>query len=192
MPSAPEWTLASLFEAVGTTNKVAVEIGGAAPSVSAELGPGWKAIRIDRRAEPGVIQAVVTPSNVAGLVIEVGAPHEPDIFSIDVDGNDYHIWKRLTLRPRVVHIEYNAVAPPSWVTPFKADHIWDGTDWFGASLESLMRLGERLGYVCVGCDGQGANAFFLRADVAAKLFWRDLRPPLPRSPKWGTLDKRTR
>ena len=187
--SAPDWTLASLFEAVGTTNKVAVEIGGAAPSVSAALGSGWTVHRFDREAGPGVVQVVVTPENVNKLLHEAGAPDASDLLVIDIDGNDYWVWqailKNLLRSPRVVQIEYNALAPAQWEMPYKIGHVWDGTDWFGASLSSLIQLGADNDYHCFGCDQEGANAFFLRADVAAKLFWRPLRVPHPHSPRWG-------
>ena len=194
MPSAPEcWTLASLFEAVGTTNRVAVEIGGAAPSVSAQLGPGWTAHRFDCQVGPGVVQAVVTPENVNKLLHEAGAPHDSDLLVIDIDGNDYWVWqamlKNLLRSPRVVQIEYNALAPAQWEMPYDPEHVWDGSDWFGASLSSLIQLGGDNDYICVGCDSEGANAFFLRQDVATGLFWRSGIVAHPRSPRWGAGQK---
>ena len=191
---APGGKLLDLFASVGTTNKVAVEIGGAAPSVSAVLGPGWTAIRIDRQGGPGVLQANVTRENVNVLLGAADVPEDCDLLTIDIDGNDYWVWQAILKNPlrnpRVVQIEYNALAPAQWEMPYDPEHVWDGSDWFGASLSSLIQLGAENGYLCVGCEAEGANAFFLRHDVAVQMFWRPLRPPLPRSPRWGTLDKR--
>ena len=39
-------------------------------------------------------------------------PTKPDFLSIDVDGNDYHIWKAVSAyRPSVVCIEFNPTIP---------------------------------------------------------------------------------
>ncbi len=86
-----------------------------------------------------------------------------DILVIDVDFNDYWIWRAIEARPRVVVIEYNACyAPPmSIVTPYDPHAKWDKTNYAGASLEALVRLGQRKGYQLVGCDISGSNAFFV-------------------------------
>lgn len=43
---------------------------------------------------------------------EQGLERDPDILSIDIDGNDLNIWKSLKLfRPKIVIIEYNPVIP---------------------------------------------------------------------------------
>src|SRR5438105_3964176 len=69
-------------------------------------------------------------------------------------------------------IEYNATfpPPPSVTVPYEANRVWDGTNHFGASLEALVRLGERKGYVLVGCNFTGVNAFFVRRGLAGGLF----------------------
>jgi hypothetical protein len=48
--------------------------------------------------------------------------------------------------------------------------MWDGSNYFGASLEALVRLGREKGYRVVGCNYAGANAFFVRDDVAGNHF----------------------
>ncbi|HEX2492525.1 MAG TPA: hypothetical protein VHK24_02030, partial [Steroidobacter sp.] len=95
-----------------------------------------------------------------------------DLLSIDVDGNDYWIWEAVAAQPRVVVIEYNAkFRPPSrWVMAYKSDHRWTGGDYHGASLQSLIELGERKGYVLVGCCLAGVNAFFVRKDLVQDRF----------------------
>lgn len=114
------------------------------------------------------LNQMVGSGNVETLFDEAGVPEEPDLLSIDIDGNDYWVWKAITrYRPRVVVIEYNASYPPPrlWVRA-ESDAPWNGTDWFGASLESLARLGQGKGYTLVGCSQMGVNAFFVRTDLA--------------------------
>jgi hypothetical protein len=116
--------------------------------------------------------ALVRPDNVEQLFTEAAVPTEPDVLSIDVDGNDYWIWQALTsYSPRIVVIEYNAQWPPlgRLVQPYDPDRVWQGTDNYGASLGALRSLGEEKGYRFVHTELTGNNAFFVRADLQAVL-----------------------
>lgn len=100
-------------------------------------------------------------------------PERFDLLSIDLDYNDYWIWKAIeTYVPRVVVIEYNATPGPSesQVVEYDPYHRWDGTDHFGASLLALVRLGHLKGYELIGCDSKGVNAFFVRSDLVEDHF----------------------
>src|SRR5262249_12999013 len=72
-------------------------------------------------------------------------------------------------RPRVVVIEYNARLDHArpLVIPYDPDWVWDGTDWFGASLAALELVGRDRGYGLVHTELAGANAFFVRDDCAS-------------------------
>jgi len=111
--------------------------------------------------------AIVSPENVEALFTEAGVPAEPDVLSIDVDGEDYWIWEALEhYRPLVVVIEYNSGLEPGrrLVQP-RGSGPWDGTAFLGASLAALESLGERKGYRLVHTDLTGVNAFFVRDDA---------------------------
>jgi hypothetical protein len=119
------------------------------------------------------LQSSVTSSNINRLLTSASVPPEVDILSVDVDGNDYWIWKALTAtRPRLVIVEYNAAHDPkaTLVQPDDDTSTWDGTDFFGASLGALRALGDLKGYRLVYTDLAGVNAFFVRADLAADAF----------------------
>ena len=59
------------------------------------------------------VHAAVEPDTVEALFAGAGVPEEPDVVSIDVDGNDYWIWRALErFRPRVVIVEYNGALDP--------------------------------------------------------------------------------
>src|SRR5207248_10726902 len=98
-----------------------------------------------------------------------GVPGEIDLLVIDVDGNDYWLWEELatSYRARVVVIEYNGTFPPgiSWVMRYDAAHSWDRSCFYGAGLDALPGLAERLGYRLVTCDRNGVNAFLVRPDI---------------------------
>jgi hypothetical protein len=115
-----------------------------------------------------ILQAIVQPDTVEQLFAEAGVPTDLDLLSIDIDGNDYWVWRAIErYRPQVVVIEYNPYyAPPErWVMKHNPEHAWDGTTYYGASLESLFHLGKRKGYELICCDRQGNNAFFVEAGL---------------------------
>lgn len=118
-------------------------------------------------------QSVVTAETINALIEQGGMRGEVDLLSIDIDYNDYWVWKALAaIDPRVVIIEYNATLRPpmSLVVPYRPDGRWDGSNFYGASLEALVRLGAAKGYRLVGCSIAGVNAFFVRADLCADRF----------------------
>jgi hypothetical protein len=74
--------------------------------------------------------------------------------------------------PRVIVIEYNAkFSPPTLFCMDYADaHVWQGDDCFGASLKFLEVNLEKIGYCLVGCNLSGANAFFIKKELAGSKF----------------------
>jgi len=127
----------------------------------------------------GTQRAFVRPDNVEELFAKAGVPAEPDVLSIDVDGNDYWIWQAITsYSPHIVVIEYNAQWPlhARWVQPYDPEHVLQATDYYGASLGALRSLGEEKGYRLVHTELTGNNAFFMRADSAAVLPAQEVVP----------------
>ncbi len=68
-------------------------------------------------------------------------PHvkEFDFLSIDIDYNDYWVWKALDdslFRPRIVCVEVNSNLPhnESKTVAYNTSHVWDGSIYFGARL----------------------------------------------------------
>lgn len=71
-----------------------------------------------------------------------------------------------SLRPKLLCVEYNAKFPPptSLVMAYSEKHEWAPEDYFGASLQGWV---DHLpGYTLVACNLSGANAFFVRNDLA--------------------------
>jgi hypothetical protein len=118
--------------------------------------------------------AFITAENINELLLGAGFSGEIGLLSIDIDGNDYWVWKAITcVDPQVVVVEYNAVFGPdrALTIPYDpaftrqaAHHSWL---YFGASLGALCRLAETRGYAFVGCTSAGNNAYFVRKDLAA-------------------------
>lgn len=124
-----------------------------------------------RSSQVGILQGFVTAENIQPMLDQLPLPEDVDLLSIDIDGNDYWVWKAIRkLRPRVVIIEYNPARGwrSPWIMPYNPGHIWDGSNYYGASLGALTRLGIEKGYCLVGCDANGVNAFFVRADIVER------------------------
>jgi hypothetical protein len=120
-------------------------------------------------------QTYVTAESIEGHLSDLKVPEEPDLLSIDIDGNDYWVWQAIQrYKPRVVIAEYNGHYGPSlaWVQKYNPTHRWRGTNYFGASLKALTILGAKKGYELVGCNFGGTNAFFVRRDLLADHFRR--------------------
>lgn len=66
----------------------------------------WSRIIYDVNPTGDVKQAEITPENVNDLVPGV------DLLSIDIDGNDYNVWKAYKGKPAIVIIEINSSYPP--------------------------------------------------------------------------------
>ena len=184
-----------IFRRIGVTNKTFIEFGvqnGLESNCHYLLFQGWNGLWMDGDGEAiqeiqkrfypvlktgqlACKRAFITRENINQLISEQGFSGEIDLLSIDVDGNDYYIWEAVTaVSPRVVIIEYNGKLPPDcdWKMAYHAYHVWEGSDWHGASLKALERLGERLGYQLVGTGLVGVNAFFVKKEIAGNLFYK--------------------
>jgi hypothetical protein len=120
-----------------------------------------------------LVESMVTAENINALLTQAGFTDEIDLLSIDIDFNDYWAWKAIeAAKPRVVVIEYNAALRPplSLTVPYSPTRVWGNGNYFGASLEALVRLGRDKGYRIVGCSFAGVNAFFVRDDLCRDRF----------------------
>lgn len=111
---------------------------------------------------------MVMPATIEQLLRELGVPAELDVLSIDVDGDDFWVWRAIDgLTPKVVIIEFNAHLDPAIVAVQpEGSGPWAGTDYYGSSLAAMKALGEEKGYRLVHADMTGNNAFFVHRDVA--------------------------
>ena len=177
-------TLALLNE-VGASCHRFVEIGsGLSGGNSGFLARecGWSGLMVDGHADhmaqvgrrfPTVkaVAAWVTRENINDLITGNGCTGEVDLFSLDLDGNDYWIWEAMTAcSPRIVILEYNSMFGPDRAVTIPYDPKFDRhrhhTAYYGASLTALTRLSARKGYRLVAVEPNGVNAFFLRNDLA--------------------------
>lgn len=159
---------------------------------------GWKGVLIDEVSQPGVVAEKINALNINRVLLQNRVPDNLDVFSIDIDGQDFWVWMNLLCQSSVVVIEYNANWAPdeSKVIPFDADYRWDGTKYFGASLRALHGLGRSRGYTLVYANR--VNSFFVRdyllenrGEFKFDVVYRhwDIHPPDPLNRPWVTIPK---
>ena len=116
--------------------------------------------------------AFVTRDNINDIIRNQGLSGDVGLLSIDIDGNDYWVWEAIkVISPRIVIVEYNALfgAAAAVSVPYKSNfdrtRAHSSNLYWGCSLGALELLAARLGYVLVGCNSNGNNSFYVRADV---------------------------
>lgn len=164
----------AIFRKIGTTNRYYAEFGGEdglqCNTRYLMKKHGWQGVLFDGKPPAGssVHQEFITAENIQDIFRKYKVPQNLDLLSVDIDGNDYWVWKAITdYHPRVVVIEYNSMIPASEkkTIPYNPQFVWDGTDYYGASLGALESLGRQKGYRLIGTDRHGVNAFFVRAGL---------------------------
>jgi hypothetical protein len=120
--------------------------------------------------------------NINSIIEEAGFSGRIGLLSIDVDGNDYWIWEALSaVDPAIVVVEYNGIFGSSEAVtiPYQADFVRQNAHYsylyWGTSLPALCHLAAKKGYVWIGCNTAGNNAYFVRSEYASAF----LSPALP-------------
>lgn len=116
-----------------------------------------------------VEQQFVTKDNINDILQRHPKFSSPDLLTIDIDGNDYWVWEAITaVDPSVVVVEYNSTfGDTEAVTTPYGEHFDAYKEhplglYHGASLVALCTLAEQKGYMLIGCESNGANAFFVK------------------------------
>lgn len=187
-----------IFALIGTTNKQAVELcaGNGEECMAANLvvNHGWNALLFDGDENlaahsrkfysshvntwlypPKIVQAWITRENINSLISDNGVSGEIDLFSLDMDGNDYWVFQALNvISPRVIICETHNVIPPdrALTVPYKEDFSRDLTlpDYCSVSLLAMQKLCKEKGYRLIGGHRYGFNAIFMRNDVGQDYF----------------------
>jgi hypothetical protein len=140
-------------------------------------GNSWLAGRANRTVVPfsiGVecINLFVSTKNIG--TIKESMPHlDPDVFSLDIDGNDYYIAESIFtegIRPKIFVVEYNSVFGPdrSLTIEYQDDFRYSRQDstqlYYGVSLAAWKKFFDKRGYQFVTVERNGVNAFFVDPD----------------------------
>lgn len=194
-----------IFSKIGVTNRRFVEFGiqdgQECNTANLSLNFGWQGILVDAKKEfvesaksyyrhklgkdcrVKPVHCFVTAENINKLLLDNGVEGEIDLLSIDIDGNDYWVWRAIqVIHPRLVIMEYNASFGLKPITIkynqgfYYRKTFRENPLYFGASLTALKKLANSKGYILVGCDSNGHDAFFVRKDVVAESKFIELPP----------------
>ena len=108
----------------------------------------------------------------------------PDVFSLDIDGNDYHIVKALLetgFRPKIFVVEYNSVfgwerrLTIAYQQDFNFRKAHPTQLYYGVSIAGWRKFFSSQGYQFVTVDQNGVNAFFVDPSCFNEGFLRDIK-----------------
>ncbi len=113
---------------------------------------------------------LITTKNINSIIKNNGFSGDLGILSIDIDGNDYWIWKEINnVNAAIVIIEYNARLGDnlSVTIPYQEKFKRQSKNnlYYGASLTALFKLGEKKNYSLICTNKNGNNAYFIRNDL---------------------------
>ena len=143
--------LLRIFEKIGVRHRYFVEFGAwdglqLSNTANLRLNHGWSGLLLEGsdRADGILVQrAHVDAENIESLFREYDVPPDFDLLSIDIDGNDYWVWKAIeSYSPSVVIVEYNIffMAETAKTMAYDANHRWDRDHYglyHGASLAAF-------------------------------------------------------
>lgn len=118
---------------------------------------------------PVFVESMITAENINELIRSAGFEGEIGLLSIDIDGNDYWVWKAIdVVQPQVVIIEtHNEFGLNDIIVPYDPNYFYPGKhpDYHGASPIAMTKLANHKGYRLVGSNDLGFNFIYLRNDL---------------------------
>lgn len=177
--------LKRMFEIIGIESRSCVELGALNGKHGSNVwqlvkNEGWGGVLIEAdqtyferlqkefAGMPGVecVNAFVSfegSQSLDNIFAKTQLPKTFDLFSLDIDGNEYHLWDSLQkYRPRVMLVEFNPSIPNEVVFIQPRDMAV----FQGSSLRAFVELGKRKGYELVATNE--TNAFFVLKELCPK------------------------
>jgi hypothetical protein len=94
----------------------------------------------------------------------------PDVFSLDIDGNDYYLARTILeagIGPKIFVVEYNSTFGPEKELTIKYQNGFNVFEahssylYYGVSISAWVKLFDDFGYKFITVDSNGVNAFFV-------------------------------
>jgi len=139
-----------IFNHIGLTNKFLVDIGAwdgyHLSNTRALMDTGWKGLLVDAKDFPGIYKSFVTVENIIEILKSNDVPNKFDLLSLDIDGNDYWILKKILekYKPRVIVSEFNSEHPleESKAIEYDPNFEFGATDYYGYTFGAGVKLAE--------------------------------------------------
>lgn len=114
----------------------------------------------------------ISINNINEIFLENLVDKNVGLLSIDIDGNDYWVWKAIsTIEPSIVVVEYNSILgkDKNYVVPYEENFTRKKAHYsnlyYGSSLPALTKLANEKGYALITCNSAGNNAFFVKRNL---------------------------
>ncbi|MBX7230526.1 MAG: hypothetical protein K1X29_00435 [Bdellovibrionales bacterium] len=107
----------------------------------------------------------------------------PDVFSLDIDGNDYFIAEKLLslgFRPKIIVVEYNSAYGPERKISINYNKYFNFLQhhssllYYGVSISAWKSLFDKHNYSFVTVESCGVNAFFIDKNEFNKDFINEI------------------
>jgi hypothetical protein len=132
---------------------------------------GFKGIMIDgdNKGNPTINEEWITAENIVELLRQYQCPESFALLSLDLDGNDYYILEKILqseFMPAVIIAEINPrfEIDESFTIGYNPQHKFDGTDYYGMSLQALKKLAKRFNYEVVYLS-DSLNAYLVQCEL---------------------------
>lgn len=130
-----------------------------------------KAENIHWKYDLKAVANFITKENIDNIFIENNIKGDIGLLSIDIDGNDYWVWEKISvIKPRIIIAEYNSLFgnKASVSIPYNKDFVRGvnmPVSYYGASITALTYLANSKGYSLVYGNKAGNNVFYVRKDL---------------------------
>lgn len=144
-------------------------------------------------------QTWVTPENINDILEKAHrAIGSLDVFSLDVDGNDYWILESSNLDSvSVIVVEYNPLFGHTKAVTVARDDAFDRTSkhyswlYYGAGLKAFINLLSERDFIFIGTNRVGNNAFFVRNTLRSRIKL-DMSADLSKYTDWRIRESRNK
>lgn len=117
----------------------------------------------------------VDQNNINTIIKRIDIPKKLGLLSIDIDGIDYWVLKKLSaLEPSIIICEYNSLfgQKKAITVPYKKNYIRSNEHYsnlfYGASIKAFIDLLKKRNYFFIGTNSAGNNAFFVSQNIWKK------------------------
>ena len=135
-----------------------------------------KELVFTHRGEIKTYNGFINQDDVFDILKRLNFIDNINLFSLDIDGNDYYILKSLPDNFSDIFVaEYNQNFGPNleistpYINEFNRFKYHNSGLCWGVSIKSLVKLMEKKGYVFVGTNTECCNAFFLKKELKSKI-----------------------
>ena len=135
-----------------------------------------KSQRIYWRHNLTIENTFISQNNINTIIKKNNIPRKLGLLSLDIDGVDYWILKKLSvLEPSIIICEYNSLfgQKKAITVPYKNNYIRSNEHFsnlfYGASIRAFIDLLKKRNYFFIGTNSAGNNAFFVKQNIWKKV-----------------------